>query len=317
MSFNRNHLALFQAVAEEGSFGRGAARMHVSQPAVSKQVALLEEAVGLRLLDRLPRGVALTAAGETLLGYVRRIEEIERQADFALGQMRGLKAGRLAVGASTTIGSYLLPDVLGSFRRQYPGIEITVDIGNTRQIEKQITAHRIDVGLTEGLVKTASPAAFEAEVFHEDELVVIAPPGHPLCLARRVQAQHLLGYPMLMRESGSGTRAVIEKALEEKGLTIPHAMSIGSTEAIKRAVAAGMGIAIVSRLTVTQELLMGRLAIVSVRGLKIPRPLHRLQSVSAAENAIADAFVDVLEQTLTRGSGAIKPRRGAALNWSI
>lgn len=317
MSLNRNHLALFQAVAEEGSFGRGARRMHVSQPAVSKQVAQLEDAVGLKLLDRLPRGVRLTAAGQTLLAYAQRISETEQQAQFALDQHRGLKAGHLAIGASTTIGVYLLPEVLGSFHRQYPGIELHLKIANTRTIQQQLARHHLDLGLTEGLLGDSADPAVTADVFHEDELVLIAPPDHPLCLNRRVTARHLTQYPLLMREPGSGTRAVIEKALAQRRLTIEPRMSIGSTEAIKRAVAAGMGIAIVSRLTVALELALGRLTIVAVKDLDLRRPLHRLRSVTASDNAVVTAFSQTLDQTLAQSAVLPRPAAQQTLSWSI
>ena len=279
---NRNHLALFRAVAEAGGFSRAAAGVHVSQPAISMQVAELEAALGAPLFDRLPRGVRLTDAGETLLGYARRIATLEIEAERAMRELRGLQRGRLALGASTTIGSYLLPAVLGEFRRRHPAIELALTIGNTDDIKQRLIDRTLDLGLTEG----APPEDEElsARVFYGDELIVIAPPGHPFAAPapgkkqpRSITSQQLCAQPMIVREPGSGTREVIDRALAVSGARVGNVtLTLSSTEAIKRAVAAGLGLAVVSRLCVGLELAGGLLVEVPVRGLKLRRPLHEL-----------------------------------------
>ena len=276
---NRNHLALFHAVAQAGGISRGAERLHVSQPAVSKQIKELEDALGIRLLERLPRGSRLTDGGKLLAQYVQRMAVVEEETARAIEEFRGLKRGRLAVGASTTIGAYLLPQVFGEFHRQHPDIELRLEIANTETIQNQLMEGSIEVGLTEGLMEAEH---LDSEVFHEDELVAIAPRGHPLLKQKRVTARELCREPFILREAGSGTRAVVERALGKRGLTVKPVLSLASPEAIKRAVIAGVGVAIVSRLAIGCELQIGSLVVIPVKDLVIRRPLHlqKLQSKS-------------------------------------
>jgi DNA-binding transcriptional LysR family regulator len=280
---NRNHLALFHAVAQAGGISRGAERLHVSQPAVSKQIKELEDALGIRLLERLPRGSRLTDGGKLLAQYVQHMAVVEEETARAIEEFRGLKRGRLAVGASTTIGAYLLPQVFGEFHRQHPDIELQLEIANTETIQNQLMEGSIEVGLTEGLMEAEH---LDSEVFHEDELVAIAPRGHPLLKQKRVTARELCREPFILREAGSGTRAVVERALGKRGLTVKPVLSLASPEAIKRAVIAGVGVAIVSRLAIGCELQIGSLAIVPVKDLVIRRPLH-LQKLRSKDSSPA------------------------------
>ncbi len=288
---NRNHLAIFHAVAETGSISRGAERLRVSQPAVSKQVCELENALGVRLLDRLPRGTRLTDAGKTLADYTRRLATIEREAERAIEECRGLKRGRLAIGASTTIGAYLLPQVFAEFHRRHSEIELQLEIANTKTVQGYLTDGAIEIVLTEGIIETED---LESKVFHQDELVAIAPTHHPLLLQQQVTINQLCQEPWVMREEGSGTRAVVEKSIKKHGITIQPVMSLASTEAIKRAVTCGLGVAIVSRLTIQCELKAGTLAIISVKDLTIRRPLH-LQTLRNQNQSRAVAeFLEIL-----------------------
>ena len=292
---NLNHVEIFLAVAEEGSISRGAERLCISQPAVSKQLAELERSLGTRLFDRLPRGVRLTETGDALLGYARRLFALEKEAETVLSELQGLARGRLAVGASTTIGHYLIPGVLAAYHRRYPSIEVHLEIANTDRVQQLLLDGLIDVGLTEGF---ADAPELEAEVFLEDELVAIAAPGHPLLAEAPVTAERLLREPLLMRERGSGTRAVIERALREKGFTPAPAMTLGSTEAIKRAVAAGAGVAVVSRMTLGLEREAGRIAEVGVSDLALRRPFHRLHLRGRQESRAARAFRERMRRSL-------------------
>ena len=288
---NRNHLALFHAVAQAGGISRGAERLHVSQPAVSKQIKELEDALGIRLLERLPRGSRLTDGGKLLAQYVQRMAVVEHETARAIDEFRGLKRGRLAVGASTTIGAYLLPQVFGEFHRQHPDIELRLEIANTETIQNQLMEGSIEVGLTEGLMEAEH---LDSEVFHEDELVAIAPRGHSLLKQKRVTARELCREPFILREAGSGTRAVVERALGKRGLTVKPVLSLASPEAIKRAVIAGVGIAIVSRLAISCELQIGSLAVVPIKDLTIRRPLHLQKLRSKNPSPAVSQFLKLL-----------------------
>jgi molybdate transport repressor ModE-like protein len=291
---NRNHLALFHAVAQAGGISRGAEQAHVSQPAVSKQIKELEDALGVTLLERLPRGSRLTEAGRILADYAQRVATLEQDASRAIEEFRGLKRGHLSIGASTTIGAYLLPPVFGHFHKRYPNIEMRLEIANTREIQRFLMEGTIEVGLTEGLIEAEH---LDSEVFHQDELVAIAPPHHPLLKKGRVTARMLCHEPFILREEGSGTRAVVERALETRGLSVKPVLSLAGTEVIKRAVIAGLGIAIVSKLAIGLELKFGSLAVIPVKDLVIRRPLHLQWLRGRAQSPPLQQFLLTLAST--------------------
>jgi DNA-binding transcriptional LysR family regulator len=326
---NLNHLAIFHAVALTGGVGTGAARLHISQSAVSKQLADFESHLGVTLFDRLPRGVRLTEAGKLLLGYANRIFSLETEAEQVLGDLHALRRGRVSIGASRTIGGYLLPAILAQFNRLHPDIELTLEVANTAAIQTMLIDGAIDVGFTEGLSRSE---ALEFSVMAQDELVLIAAPGADIVSARveakmpagtaarktahsrpnarastpvrastdnpagalAVSALH--GLPLLMREPGSGTRAVMEQALATHGVVPRSAMTLASTEAIKRMVAAGMGYAFVSALAVSTEVEAGLLTIVPVKGLRIRRPLHQLELKGSWTSPAVTAFLQFMCQ---------------------
>lgn len=289
---NLNHLAIFHAAAEEGSMSRAAERLFISQPAVSKQIGELEAALGVSLFDRLPRGLRLSAAGELLAGHARRLFAVEAEAEQAIQEMRGLAQGKLTIGASLTIGDYLMPKLLGAYHKQCPGIELHLEIANTSVIGQKLRENALDFGLTEGF---AEDPALDAEIFAEDTLTAIVPPGHPLLEERTVTAARFCAEPVLLREPGSGTRAVVERALRQQEITVRPAMSLGSTEAIKQGVAAGLGVAIVSGLALEAEISSGRLRPLPLSDLAITRPLHLVRGRSKSDSAAAQAFLRLLK----------------------
>ncbi|MBV9272886.1 MAG: LysR family transcriptional regulator [Verrucomicrobia bacterium] len=294
---NLNHLFLFRAVAEAGGFSRAAEQIHVSQPAISMQVGELEAQLGLALFHRLGRGVKLTAAGKLLLGYAQRLGALAVDAEQAMAEVKGLRRGHLAIGASTTIGVYLLPDLLGEYRRRYPDIDLQFDIANTEDIERRLVDGTLDAGLTEGL--PPDRRELETVVFLRDQLVPIARPDHPRlkCGRKPLTLRQLCAEPMIVREAGSGTREVIDRALAKRGQKFQRPpLILGSTEAIKRAVAAGLGVAIVSHLTIQTELAAGQLAILPLAGFQLTRPLHRLCWRNRERDPAAVAFLGLLDE---------------------
>ena len=292
-TLNLNHLAIFHAVAEERSVSRGARRLCVSQPAVSKQLKLLEREIGSRLFDRTPRGVTPTAAGELLAGYARRLFALAGEAEQAMAELHGLARGSLAVGASTTVGIYLLPDAFVKLRRAFPGIMARMEIAGSQELQARLLAGSIDLAVTDGEI---DDDAFEKEVLLQDELMAIAPPGHPLAKRRSVTAADLCRQPFVVRETGSGTQSLVERALARRGLSVSTAMTLGSTEAIKRAVAAGVGVAVVSRLAASGEVLAGKLAEVRVSDLPLRRPVYRVRPRGRQESRAVIAFTTLLSE---------------------
>ena len=285
---NLNHLAVFDAVAVEKSFSRAGERLLVSQPAVSKQLRLLERTLGTKLVDREPKGVRLTAAGEVLSGYARRIFALAEDAEQAMAELQGLRRGRLTVGASTTLGIYYLPELLAKYRRLYPQIDLGLEVSNTQVIQQYLVEHRVDIAMTEGFVHAPD---LVARVLLEDELVPIVPVGHALTRKKSVTLKEFCAQPLLMREEGSGTREVIEQAFLRQGVTIKPLMTLGNTEAIKRSVAAGVGVAFVSALTIQHELHDGHLAQVKLKDFKLQRAFHVVQVRDRGVPAAVQAFL--------------------------
>jgi DNA-binding transcriptional LysR family regulator len=304
MSLNLNHLAVVHAIVAERSVSRAADRLMVSQPAVSKQLRELERQVGVPLFDRLPRGVRPTQAGALLADYAGRIFALAAEAEERLAELRGLSRGVLRVGASTTIAVYLLPPVFAAFRRAYPGVRLAVDIANATEIGHRLSAGALDVALSEG---EPDPAAFDATPFMTDELIAVAAARHPLAGRRAVPAAAVCGEPFVVREPGSGTRAVVERALAARGLAVTPVMTVGSTIVIKRMVAAGVGLAFVSRLACELELRSGSLAEVKTRDLAITRPLYRLRARGRHEGRAVAEFDRLLGEAVAAFGARPKP----------
>ena len=305
---NLHHLAVFHAVVNAGNVSRAAEALGVSQPAVSKQLRQFERELGVTLLDRLPRGVAPTAAGRVLADHARRVFAAAGEASRAVEELRGLRRGTLSVGASTTIAGYLLPEPLARFARRHREIEVRLGVANTDGVRRAVLDGTVEVGFTEGSAEAIEgEAALEVEPFAEDELVAVVAPTHELArLGGPASLKAVVAGPVVLREPGSGTRAVLEAALASRGLTVRPALSLGSTEAVARAVAAGAGVAFVSRLAVARDVADGRLAVVAVEGFALPRPLHRLRLRGRESSHAATAFLRELGATPT----ASRPRRG-------
>lgn len=273
MSINLHHLRLFSAVVDQGGFTKAAHALHLSQPAISKSLNELERQLHVKLLDRSGRSVRLTDAGQLLHARARELFGVERAAERELRELRGLKRGVLRVAASTTIATYLLPPVLGRFRMRHPGIHLRITSANTRTVTKLLLESRVDVALVEGPV---SRSGIDVKPWVNDELVIIAPPDHPATI-RPISVHELETLPVLVRERGSGTRAVSERALARHGVRLRNSMRVGGTEAIKQAVAAGLGLAIVSRAAAADQIALGRVAVVVVEGLVIRRTLTQIK----------------------------------------
>lgn len=289
---NRNQLAIFHAVAEEGGFGKGAKRLFISQPAVSAQITELENYLGLKLFHRIKSGVTLTEAGEVLAKYSKRISILEVEAESAMNEFKDMNRGRLAIGASTTIGAYFLPKLLGEFQKQYPHITLEVSIGNTEEIHQQLIDGSIGIALTEG---KADSSDLVAKVFREDDLLPLVSADHPLSKMQSSDLKEFLNYPLIMREKGSGTREVILQAMQLKNVEVQVAYSLASTEAIKEAVAAGLGVAFTSSLATVDEILLKRLNVINLRDFSIHRPLHQVQLKGRNPSEAEKRFLELLK----------------------
>lgn len=288
---NLNQLAIFHAVAREGNLTRAAAVLCISQPAVSKQLLALEKSLGTALFHRLSKGVQLTESGELLLEYSTRLFELEAEAERALSELRELQRGRLVIGASTTIGIYLLPEILGEFQKLHPKIELQLEIANTQKIQQELRANKIDLALTEGVLEGKE---WQADEFARDELIVVAAPKVAAQAGSTPSLKDVCALPILLREIGSGTRSVVERALREKNITLVPTMSLGNTEAIKRAAQSGLGVAFISRLAVADELKNKTLIAIEISDWKIERAFYRLRLKGKYETRAAREFMRLL-----------------------
>jgi DNA-binding transcriptional LysR family regulator len=274
MAINLRHLRLFAAVVDHGGFTKAAAQLGLSQPAISKSLLELERSLNVRLIDRTGRSAQLTQAGRILHARAREIFGLERLAERELREIRGLKRGRLRVAASPTIATYLLPPVLARFHRRRPTVRISAIQTDGATVAKLLLESRVDVALTED---PPDNELVEAMPWRDDELVVVAAAQHEILAREHNTPSDLAGFAFLVNEPRCPIRRAAERALSDRGVRLRRTMRVGGTEAIKQGVAAGLGLAIVSRAAVTDLLALGRIAIVPVDGLVIRRTLSRLR----------------------------------------
>lgn len=297
---NLYHLRAFFHVAATGSFSRAAERLGVSQPNISMQVRKLEGAVGLALVESAGRELQLTPAGELLYDYARRIFHLVEQAAGALGDLQALRRGHLVVGASTIPGAYLLPAAIADLRSRYPGVTVQLEIANTRRTEERLAKGEVDLAVLGESALDVPDLIREPLV--QDTLVLVAPPGHPLAGGQPLPATQLPAVPLILREPGSSTREVLEQRLAALGLRVAPALELGSNEAVKQAVAAGLGLGVLSRFTVAWELAAGRLAEVPLTGVTLDRFLYLCRSVSRQSAPLVTAMADLLKRRFAGGT---------------
>jgi LysR family transcriptional regulator, transcriptional activator of the cysJI operon len=245
-----HQLSLFLAVAETGSISAAARLKHISQPVMSLHVRNLEKYFEVQLLDRIGRGVQLTEAGKLLVQNIRAVMGSVQEMKDGMVEWKNLNRGFLRIGGSTTPGVYLLPKILGQFQTRFPGIELDLLIGNTAQVEQWVLENTLSLGV---IGKKTTIPDLEAVPFVKDELVVIAPADHILTKKKSIRTKDLADYSFIIREEGSNTRQTYEDELKKKGIKLSIALELGSTEAIKQAVSAGLGISIVSPLCIQSE----------------------------------------------------------------
>jgi DNA-binding transcriptional LysR family regulator len=264
--------------------------LHLSQPAVSQQVQRLEDAYGQALLTRSAHGVAPTPAGETLLGYARRLDELMEEAEAALG--RGTASGgELRLAASTTLASYVLPRLFARFRAREPAVSIQLLVANTEGVAEMVRAGDVSVGLIEGVERVAH---VHTEPFFDDEIVpCVAAATQKLMFAVPRTPEELADVPLVLRERGSGTREVVDRALRHVGVGRrgrAARLELGSTEACKSAVEAGLAVGFLSRVSIEKELALGTVRPIEIRRLHIVRTFRWAMASTAPPPGIAGRF---------------------------
>ena len=300
---NLHHLEIFHRVVQEGSVSRAARSLGVSQPAVSKELKELELRTGLALLERLPRGVRATEAGRELHRHAAEVFSARDRAVQAMrDRLRGA-AGRVAVGASRTIGAYVLPGLLARHRALRPVVEVRPEVGNTSRVEAWLEEGRIDVGLVEG---RPSPH-LEQGVFGVDELVAVVSPG---LLRGAVPATlaEFCRHPLVVREKGSGTRELVDRALSAKGIRVEPFASLDSTETVRAFAEAGLGAAFLPRAAVGGSIGAGRLVEARLRDSRMVREFRWVLWPARPRGPAVEGFLD-----LVRGTESGAPHRRGRL----
>jgi DNA-binding transcriptional LysR family regulator len=281
-------LQIFVTAAGHLSFVRTSEQLHLTQAAVSLQVKRLEEIAGIALFERRGKKLVLTEAGGELLRYARQILDALKDADAAISALKGLTGGRISVGVVST-AKYFAPALIARFQRRYPGVRASLSVNNREIIVRELEKNEIDVA-----IMGMPPQRIETKAmpFADHPLVVIAPPTHPLAMARRIPLAALADETFLVREQGSGTRSSMERLFAERGFTPKIGNVMSSNETIKQAVMADMGLAFISRHTIGFELQMGRLVELDIVGLPLMRRWYVVHRAGRFMSRATLAFVD-------------------------
>lgn len=296
MALNFHQLHIFYTVAEKGSFSAAAQSLHMTQPAVTMQVQSLEDYFGTKLLQRSTKRIELTEAGRALMPYAGQSIELIRETDAAMSKFTRQLKGRLQLGASLTIGEYILPRLLGPFGQEYAHINISMKVMNTAQIMEEILNHQLNFGLIEAPVNHPD---MHMEAVMSDELHLIVPAGHPLVGMEKVRLEDVVAYPFVLREQGSGTRLVMEDELRSKDidpLNLKIVMELGSTGAVKSAVEAGLGVSFVSASSVKHEVALGLIHVVPLEDVRFKRQFYSIYLKSALLPISAVTFLTFLRE---------------------
>ena len=291
-------LNIFCKVVECKSFTRAGKTVHLSQPTVSSHIRDLENHFGCRLIDRLSKEAVATKAGELLYGYARKILAFSDETEAAMAEFNGKIKGRLIIGGSTIPGTYLLPQIIGAFTKQYPEVTISLIVEDTEKIIEGVLSGNLEMGVVgaeSGVKKILQ------EKLIDDELRLIVPKNHPWARKKTIPLNLLLTEPFIVRENGSGTLAAIQLSLASEGYTIEDlkiVAELGSTEAVRQGIKNKVGVSILSNLAVSEDLKIGSLSAIAVKGLKLKRSFyltrHKYRSLSPLGRVFIDSIIKEL-----------------------
>ncbi len=288
-----HQLSLFRAVAQHLSYTHAAEQLYLSQPAVSQQVKALERQLGLRLFARQGRGIILTPAGQELLHHAERLLTLFSDIAPVVQQTHQLERGSVFIGASTSAGTYIVPALLGAFHTRYPGIHITLTVANRYAIEEDLLSHSIDLVV---MSQIEHHERFVIEHLAPYELAVVAKPSHPLVKHKGLSLRDLQEETLLLREQGAGTRYDTEEYLAKTGVAMCGKLELGSIEAIKESVIAGLGISVLALDSLTHEIAHGDLVVLDVEGFPLQRHWYVVRLKGKRMSLTAEALRHFLLQ---------------------
>lgn len=283
-------LKVFESVARQLSFSRAAEELYLTQPAVSMQIKQLEDNVGLPLFEQMGKKIYLTDAGRELYYYSRGISQQLADMELALDELKGLERGKLDISVVST-ANYFAPHLLAKFCQRYSGVTVSLHVSNRETVLKQLADNLTDLAI---MGRPPTHLDIATQSFMDNPLVVVAPPSHPLCAARQIPVKRLEQETFLVREPGSGTRSAMERFFAAHHININRGMETDTNEAIKQAVQAGMGLAIMSLHTVELELETKRLKVLDVQDFPIMRHWHVVNRKNKRLSTAAQAFREFL-----------------------
>jgi len=290
-------IRVFLTVVDKKSFSKAAKALFLTQPAISFQIQMLEEYYGTRLFDRVSRNISLTQAGHLLLGYANNMTKLQSELEREMQELTGTIKGRLLIGASTTIGEYIVPYLLGAFKKKYPEVELSLEVGNSEDIETKIHDTSLDIGLVEGPVTVKD---IEKELFLKDQMVLVVSHDHPWAQQDKISVFELDKFPFVSREKGSGTRIETEQHLKKTGFSANNLkviMELGSTSAIKAAVESGLGMSIISKWAAKEKVKLGQLAQLSFKEDIFERDFNVIHHKKKFRTQAADEFLRFIKSS--------------------
>jgi DNA-binding transcriptional LysR family regulator len=292
MHLTLRQLQCFSAVAKNLSYTKAAAELHLTQPAVSMQIRQLEQQAGLPLTEQFGKKIHLTEAGEEVYRYARSILQQVDEMDDVLDQLKGFSGGRLRIAAISS-ANYFTPRLLGTFHQRYPDVSVSIDVTNQKAVLQLVLDNDVDMAI---MGQPPSDPRIEAIPFMENPLIIVAPPDHRLAKRKRIQLRELEKEVFLIREPGSGTRGAMERFFRQQKLKLTPGMGMGSLSSIKQGVQAKLGLAMLPRNAVRNELHYEQLVELKIRGLPIERHwyvvLHKGKRLSGAAEQFRRLLTD-------------------------
>jgi DNA-binding transcriptional LysR family regulator len=291
-------LKIFCKVVELKSFSRAGKTVHLSQPTVSSHIKDLEDHFGCRLIDRLPKEAVATKAGELLYGYALKILSYSHKIEAAMAEFNGRIKGRLLIGGSTIPGAYLLPRMIGAFTAQYPEVTISLVVEDTEKVIDGVMSGNLEMGVVGA--ESGEKKIFQEKLI-EDEMRLIVPENHIWAKKKAIPLDLLLTEPFIVRENGSGTLASIQLSLASRGYTIEDlkiAAEFGSTEAVRQGIKNNVGVSILSTLAVSEDLKIGSLKSIAVKGLKLKRSFYLTRHKYRSLSPLSRVFIEFLKNEL-------------------
>ena len=289
-----HQLKVFEATARHGSFTRAAEELFLTQPTVSMQVKQLTKAIGLPLFEQVGKRLYLTDAGRELFSTCQEIFQNLEQLEMTIANLKGMKQGKLRLAVITTT-KYFMPRLLGPFCQRYPGIDVSLTVTNHERVIERLANNQDDLYVMSQLPDNID---IKAHPFLENPLVVVAPYNHPLAKEKNISLKRLAEEPFIMREPGSGTRRAFQKILDAEKLSVKVRLELGSNEAIKQAIAGGLGLSVLSRHTLLPE--NSDLTVLDVEGFPIPREWYVVCLAGKQLSVVASTFLEYLQDAAVK-----------------